>query len=98
LEGDQEVMKRSGRDEPIWVVIHMCMETTQGISLNIYVYLKLQRLHVFLTIFYNFFFYKNQRTREWNRFSKEAGMEWGGGPNNYTHVSKCKNKKRKEKN
>jgi hypothetical protein len=26
-EGDQEVVKRSGRDEPMWVVIHMYMET-----------------------------------------------------------------------
>jgi hypothetical protein len=36
---DQEVVKRSGRDEPIWVVVHMCMETTQGISLYSYLYL-----------------------------------------------------------
>jgi hypothetical protein len=31
-EGDQEVTKRSGRDEPTWVAIHMCMEATLGIS------------------------------------------------------------------
>jgi hypothetical protein len=37
---DQKVVKRSGRDEPIWVVIHMCMETTQGISLYSHLYLK----------------------------------------------------------
>jgi hypothetical protein len=30
---DQEVVKRSGRDEPVWVIIHMCMEATIGISL-----------------------------------------------------------------
>jgi hypothetical protein len=29
----QEVVKRSGRDEPTWVVTHMCMETMLGISL-----------------------------------------------------------------
>jgi hypothetical protein len=28
----QEIVKRSGRDEPMWVVIHKCMETTLGIS------------------------------------------------------------------
>jgi hypothetical protein len=32
-EGDQEAVKRSGRDEPMWVVIHMCMEAMLGISL-----------------------------------------------------------------
>jgi hypothetical protein len=32
-EGNWEVVKRSGRDEPIWVVIHKCMEAMLGISL-----------------------------------------------------------------
>jgi hypothetical protein len=27
-EGDQEVVKRSGRGEPMRVVIHLCMEAT----------------------------------------------------------------------
>jgi hypothetical protein len=31
MEGDQEVVKRSGRDEPTWVAIHKCMETMLGI-------------------------------------------------------------------
>jgi hypothetical protein len=31
-EGDQEVVKRSGRDEPVWGAIHMCMEAMLGIS------------------------------------------------------------------
>jgi hypothetical protein len=31
-EGDQEVVKRSARDEPMCVAIHMCMEPTLGIS------------------------------------------------------------------
>jgi hypothetical protein len=39
-EGDQEVVKRSGRDEPMWVVIHKCMEAMLGISLYSYLYLK----------------------------------------------------------
>jgi hypothetical protein len=42
-EGDQEVVKRSGRDELIWAVIHMCMEAMLGISLYSYFYLKLAK-------------------------------------------------------
>jgi hypothetical protein len=38
-EGDREVLKRSGRDETIRVVIHMCMEAMLGISLYGYPYL-----------------------------------------------------------
>jgi hypothetical protein len=38
-EGDQEAVKRSGRDEPVWVTIHMCMEAMLGISLYRYPYL-----------------------------------------------------------
>jgi hypothetical protein len=43
MEGDQEVVKRSGRNEPIWVVIHKCMEAMLGISLFSYPYLKLAK-------------------------------------------------------
>jgi hypothetical protein len=32
-EGDREVVKRSGRDEPMWVAIHKCTKAMQGISL-----------------------------------------------------------------
>jgi hypothetical protein len=32
----QEIMKRSGREEPRWVVIHMCIETMLGIFLYSY--------------------------------------------------------------
>jgi hypothetical protein len=35
----REVVKRSGRDEPMWVEIHTCMEATLGISLYSYLYL-----------------------------------------------------------
>jgi hypothetical protein len=37
---DQEVVKRSGREEPVWVAIHKCMEAMLGISL----YLKLAKM------------------------------------------------------
>jgi hypothetical protein len=40
-------MKRSGRDESIWVIIHMCMEAMLGFSLYSYPYLKLAKtLHL----------------------------------------------------
>jgi hypothetical protein len=39
----QEVVKRSGRDEPMWVAIHLCMETTKGMSLYSYLYFKLAK-------------------------------------------------------
>jgi hypothetical protein len=35
-EGDQEVVNRSGRDESIWAVIYMLMETMLGVSLYSY--------------------------------------------------------------
>jgi hypothetical protein len=47
-EGDQEVARRSGRDEPMWVVIHKCMEAMLGISLYSYLYLKVAKRYVFL--------------------------------------------------
>jgi hypothetical protein len=43
LLGDQEVVKSSGRHEQMWIVIHMCMETTLGISLYSYLNLKLAK-------------------------------------------------------
>jgi hypothetical protein len=36
-EGDQEVVKRYRRDEPILVVIHMCMEAKLGICVDIFI-------------------------------------------------------------
>jgi hypothetical protein len=36
-------VKRSGRDEPMWVAIHKCMEAMLGISLSSYLYLKLAK-------------------------------------------------------
>jgi hypothetical protein len=42
-EGAQEVVKKSGRDEPMWVAIHKCMEATLRISLYSYLYLKLAK-------------------------------------------------------
>jgi hypothetical protein len=43
-ESDQEVVKRSGRDESIQVVMHMCMEAMLRIFLYSYLYLKLAKM------------------------------------------------------
>jgi hypothetical protein len=37
------VVKRSGKDEPMWVVIHKCMEAMLEISLHSYLYLKVAK-------------------------------------------------------
>jgi hypothetical protein len=47
-------VKRSDRDEPMWVAIHMCMEAMLGISLYNYLYLKLAKTLCFLIISYVF--------------------------------------------
>jgi hypothetical protein len=49
-------VKRSGRGEPIEVVIHICMETTQEIFLCSYLYFKLAKVLVSIVIFCFFFF------------------------------------------
>jgi hypothetical protein len=42
-EGDQEVVKRFGRDEPIQVAIHKCMKAMLRIFLYTCLYLKLAK-------------------------------------------------------
>jgi hypothetical protein len=39
MEGNWEVVKRLGKDESAWIVIHLCMEAMLGISLYSYPYL-----------------------------------------------------------
>jgi hypothetical protein len=89
-------VKRSGRDEPMWVVTHMCIEATLRISLHSYLYCKLAKTPCFYYLLY-FFLLQNWRTRGLNRFCLEVG---GGGEGRedvaqimYIHVSKCKNDK-----
>jgi hypothetical protein len=47
-------VKRSGRDEPTWVIIHMCMEATLGLSLYSYLYHKLAKMLCLSNISYVF--------------------------------------------
>jgi hypothetical protein len=43
-EVDQEAMRRSGRNEPIWDAIHKCMEEMLGISPYSYLYPELAKM------------------------------------------------------
>jgi hypothetical protein len=67
--------ERSGRDEPIEVVIYRCKETTQGNSLCSYLFLKLAKMARFSSSLL-FLFLQNQRTRGWNRFCCWAWHQW----------------------
>jgi hypothetical protein len=98
--GDQEVVKRSGRDEPMWVAIHKCMEAVV-ISLHIYLYLylKLAKCYVFLIIFHVFSSTKLENKKVEKVLPRNGGREEGGCTNNvYTCKKNIKMiKKKKEK-
>jgi hypothetical protein len=97
-EEDQEVVKRSSRNEPMWVVIHMCMEATLGISLYSYFYLKLAKMLWFSYYFFCFLF--NKIRKQEGRIGSAQKPECGGGQLaqiTYTHIGKCKNDKIKFK-
>jgi hypothetical protein len=84
-------VKRSGGDEPILVVIYICLETSQGISLYSYVYHKLAKTLCFSYLLC-FLFYKIG-----NKRAEQVLSAGGGDQIMYTHVSKCKNYKIKLK-
>jgi hypothetical protein len=68
-------VKRTGRGEPIVVVIHIGRETTQGISLCSYLYLKLAKMPCF-----SFMFYAFSTTKSENRRAEQVLLRgwWGG--------------------
>jgi hypothetical protein len=67
------------------------METTQGISLYSYLYLKVAKMSCFLIIFYVFSSTKSENKRV---EQVQPGRCRGGVAQiMYTHVSKCKNDK-----
>jgi hypothetical protein len=80
LNWQKPLWKKSGRDEPMWIVIHMCMEAAQGISLYSYPYLNLVKPSWFSYYLLCFFLQQNQSTRGQNRWEVPQIM--------YTHVSK----------
>jgi hypothetical protein len=67
-------VKRSGRDEPIWVVIHMCMETKQGISLYSYLYSILAKMPCF-----SYYLLVFSSTKSENRKKEQVLPKSGGG-------------------
>jgi hypothetical protein len=78
-------VKRSGRDEPVWVETHMCMVTTLGIPLYSYLHLKLANmlclsyylLYVFLIISYVFSSTKLEKRAEQVMPGSEGSGEEG---------------------
>jgi hypothetical protein len=76
---DYEVLKRSGRDEPMWVEMHMYMVAMLGISLNSYLYLKLAKM---LGFSYYFCFLFNKIGEEGRTGYAQYWGACRGGPNN----------------
>jgi hypothetical protein len=93
-------VKRSGIDEPLQVVIHMCMETMLGIALYIHLYLKLAKTLCLSYYFLCFLFNKIGEEGRIGSAWKQGG--WGEGERDetqggevaqtlYTHINKCIN-------
>jgi hypothetical protein len=71
-------VKRTSTDEPVGVVIHICMETIQGNSLCSYLYLKFAKNAMYLLLSFMYFLLQNQRTRGQNRFCPVRRVGIGG--------------------
>jgi hypothetical protein len=92
-EGDQEVEKSSGRNEPVWVAIHKCLEAMLGISLYSYLYPKLTKticLSYYLLCFLFNKIKEEGRTGSAWKWGIVGGEGWGVAQTMYTHVSKWK--------
>jgi hypothetical protein len=83
-EGDQEVVKRSGRDEPMWDAIHKYIEAMLRISLYSYLYSHYQNYYVFLIISYIFYSTKLENKRAEQVLLGSGGVGEGGPNNVYT--------------
>jgi hypothetical protein len=79
----------------MWVAIHKCMEAKLGISLYSYLYPKLAKIICLSYYLLCFPFYKirEQEGRICSRSLREDGGKVA--QTMYTHVSKCKNDKKK---
>jgi hypothetical protein len=73
---------QTGRDELMWVAIHVCMEAALRISLHSYFYLKFIITYVFTST--------KSENKKVNRFCPEVRRRQ---QTIYTHMSKCKNDK-----
>jgi hypothetical protein len=74
-------VKRSGRDEPVWVAVHKCLEAMLGISLYTYLYLKLAKILCLSFISCVFSSTKSKKRAE-QVLPGRTGVEGGGGTNN----------------
>jgi hypothetical protein len=84
--GTWKVVKRSGRDEPMWVSIHKCMEAMLGISLYRYLYLKLAKMLCFSYIFSSIKLEKKKAQQVLPRNGQGGEQGEVGDPNNvYTY-------------
>jgi hypothetical protein len=92
-------VKRSGRDEPMWVAIHMCLEAMLGISLYSHFYLKLAKM---LCLSYYLLCFLFNKIREQGGRTGSA-WKWRGevrgevAQTMYTCVGKCKKYKIKQR-
>jgi hypothetical protein len=78
-------VKRSGRDGPIWVAIHIYMRPTQRISLDSYLHLKLAKTPCF-SYYVSFSFFNKITEQEGGISSAWMGEKKGGDTNTvYTH-------------
>jgi hypothetical protein len=64
------------RNEPVWITIHIHMETTQGISLCSCLYFKLVKT-LSLIIFY-FFSSTKSENKGAEQVLPRSGVDWGG--------------------
>jgi hypothetical protein len=83
-------VKRSGRDEPMWVVIHMCMEAMLGISMYSYLYLKLAKMlcisYYHLCFLFNKIGEDGRTSSAWKPGERVWEAKGRDGPNNvYTY-------------
>jgi hypothetical protein len=85
--------ERSGRDEPMWVVIHMCMEARLGISLYSYLHLKLTKMLCLSYYLLGFLFNKIGEQEGRTGSARKWGEREDVAQTMYTHASKCKNDK-----
>jgi hypothetical protein len=91
-EGEQEVVKWSGRDEPMWDTVQKCMEPKLGISLYSYLYLKLAKM-LYLSYYLLCFLFNKIREQEGRTGSARKGGSrrcWEEGEVNEKNVYTCK--------
>jgi hypothetical protein len=82
-------VKRSGKDEPMWVAIHKCMEATLGISLYSYLYLKLAKTLCLSYYLLCFLFNKIGEQESETGFAGKQGGVWGAGRGGGSWPKQC---------